>query len=404
MKVFRQTLKSTFILSGVTLHSGKHSSVTVGPGQPGKGIQFKRLDAPGVITASWKNASDIVLSTKIWSDDRRVSVSTIEHFMSAFSALGVDDAYLEVSCDELPILDGSCLDIVTNILEVGLVDTHIPRHYIEVLRKVEVNMGDKMTRLEPNRNFVVNFGIDFPNPHIGVSIFQETITPKSFTDIAHARTFIMAENLESSRSMGKMLGASTETMIIVSQDGIQNQGGLRMQNEFACHKALDAIGDLYLAEAPIIGKFTAWKAGHLLNNMALVALMSDTNAWRYVTANREPIVHKLKRRVGQNFTQRIISRRPSRCSTNAVQFSTQSPSFRYWTPLTIRIWGLWMCPQTTPPSPILEAFQARASSNLSMALTAPLTCCLSHEDKDQYGNPRSLRAPLNQRFNSSANV
>jgi UDP-3-O-[3-hydroxymyristoyl] N-acetylglucosamine deacetylase len=262
------------------------------------GIQFKRLDVLGsIITASWKNASDIVLSTKIWSDDKKISISTIEHFMASFSAFGIDDALVEVSCDELPILDGSCLDIVRNIQSVGIQETHLPRHYIEVLKKVEVTMGDKNAKLEPARKFIVNFGIEFPTAHIGVSIFQEDITPEGFLNMAHARTFIMEENLEISRKMGKMIGASIDTMIIVGVDGIHNHGGLRMQDEFARHKALDAIGDLYLAESPIIGKFTGWKAGHLLNNMALVALMSDNTAWRYVDKVGNPVHAIEKKRV-----------------------------------------------------------------------------------------------------------
>ena len=282
----QRTLKFQTKTTGVGLHTGARVDLTMRPAQPDTGIVFHRLDLPNAaaIPADARNVGDTRLSSSLEKDGARVS--TVEHLMSALAGLGIDNLHVDVVGPELPILDGSAGPFVFLLQSAGIVEQNAPKRYLRIKSPVEVVQGDKVARFEPHDGFVLDFTIDFPHPVFGSENCHVVIdfAEHSYTkEVSRARTFAFMQDVEAMRSAGLALGGSLQNAIVLDETQVLNSEGLRYDNEFAKHKVLDAIGDLYLLGHPLIGKYTAFKSGHALNNAVSRALLERTDAWELVT-------------------------------------------------------------------------------------------------------------------------
>jgi UDP-3-O-[3-hydroxymyristoyl] N-acetylglucosamine deacetylase len=289
----QRTLKNVIRATGVGLHTGEKVYLTLRPAGPDTGIVFRRVDLPEPvdIPAKAENVGDTRLSTTLVKDG--VRISTVEHLLSAFAGLGVDNAYVDVSAPEVPIMDGSAGPFVFLIQSAGMEEQGVPKRYIRILKPVEVKDGDKIARFDPFEGFKVRFGIDFDHPAIdGRSNEAEMdFSSTSFVkEVSRARTFGFLRDIETLRENGLALGGSMENAIVVDDFRVLNEDGLRYHDEFVKHKILDAIGDLYLLGHSLIGAFTGYKSGHALNNHLLKTLMAQRDAWEEVTFEEEDTV------------------------------------------------------------------------------------------------------------------
>jgi UDP-3-O-[3-hydroxymyristoyl] N-acetylglucosamine deacetylase len=284
----QHTLKSEISLEGTGLHSGARVALTLRPAGPGEGIKFIRTDVAGsdnVIPARWDLVVDTRLCTMIGNADG-VSVGTIEHLMAALRGCAIDNAVIELNGPEVPVMDGSAAPFVELIDSAGMQAQQAPRRVIRVLREITVEEGDKFARLTPDENSVFAGRIDFAHPSIGVQTREIKLLNGNFRhDIAGARTFGFLHEVETLRRNGLARGGSLENAIVLDDGGILNPGGLRHEDEFIRHKLLDAVGDLYLAGAPIIGAYDGHKAGHALNNALLRKLFATDGAWEAAEVN-----------------------------------------------------------------------------------------------------------------------
>ena len=282
----QQTLAGPAILAGVGVHTGAHVRVSIRPAGPDTGMVFVRTDVrdrDNRVHAHGLSVTKTTLGTVI-SNAAGVTVSTIEHLMAAFCALGVDNAVIELDGPEVPIMDGSSEPFVQIIDRVGLREQQAVRRYIEILEPIEVVDGDKSARLVPAAQFEVAFEIAFPTPTIGRQAVDLVMDEDAFRDeLANCRTFGFLAEVEALRAMGLARGGSLENAVVIDGDQILNPGGLRMEREFVKHKALDAIGDLYVLGAPLLGRYEGVKAGHAINNLLVRALLANPQAWREVT-------------------------------------------------------------------------------------------------------------------------
>jgi UDP-3-O-[3-hydroxymyristoyl] N-acetylglucosamine deacetylase len=282
----QRTLKSSVRATGVGLHTGTKVTLVLRPAQPDTGIVFCRSDLPGApaIPAHALNVTDTRMATVLEKDGARVS--TVEHLMSAFFGLGVDNAYVDVSAEEVPIMDGSAGTFVFLLQQAGIEEQAAAKRYVRVLKTIALEQGDKRVRLEPFEGFKVGFTIEFNHP-----VFDSTGTvvdidfgEVSFVkEIARARTFGFTQEVEAMRAAGLGRGGSLDNAIVVDDFRVLNAEGLRFEDEFVKHKALDAVGDLYLLGHPLIGAFRGHKSGHAMNNQLVRALLADRTAWEEVT-------------------------------------------------------------------------------------------------------------------------
>jgi UDP-3-O-[3-hydroxymyristoyl] N-acetylglucosamine deacetylase len=285
----QRTLKNVTRATGVGLHTGHKVVLSLRPAAPNSGIVFCRSDLPGnpLIRAHALNVTDTRLSTTI--EENGVKVGTVEHLMSAFAGLGIDNACVDVSAPEVPIMDGSAGPFVFLLQSAGVEEQPVPKKYIRVKKSVTVENGDKWARIEPFDGYKISFTIIFDHPVIGATSpsvtvdFAETSYVK---EVARARTFGMTADLENMRAQGLATGGSMENAIVVDDFRVLNQDGLRYEDEFVKHKILDAVGDLYLLGHPLIGAVTAFKSGHALNNQLIRTLAADQSAWEFVTFDR----------------------------------------------------------------------------------------------------------------------
>ncbi|GAW40548.1 UDP-3-O-[3-hydroxymyristoyl] N-acetylglucosamine deacetylase [Brevundimonas sp. SH203] len=281
-----RTIVAPAIIAGVGVHTGRRVRLAVRPAPSGAGIVFVRTDVAdrdNRIPVSGEAVVDARLNTMIANGDD-VRLSTIEHLMAAFSALGVSNAVVEVDGPELPILDGSALEFVRLLDRAGFRPQPQPQRYIEILETVHVVEGDKHAALMPCDRFEMRFEIDFPSKVIGNQIIDFVVDEATFRrEIMACRTFGFAHEVEALRKAGLARGGSLENAVVIDGDEILNPGGLRMEREFVRHKALDAIGDLYVLGAPLLGRYEGYKAGHALNNKLVRALLAAPHAWREVT-------------------------------------------------------------------------------------------------------------------------
>jgi len=291
----QRTLKNVIRATGVGLHTGEKIYLTLRPAATDTGIVFRRvdLDSPVDIPAKAENVGDTRLSTTLVKDD--VRISTVEHLLSAFAGLGIDNAYVDVSAPEVPIMDGSAGPFVFLIQSAGVEEQKLAKRFIRIKRPVEVKEGDKIARFEPFNGFKVSFGIDFDHPAMSRDSRQSEIdfSSTSFVkEVSRARTFGFLRDIETLRDNGLALGGSMDNAIVVDDFRVLNEDGLRYDDEFVKHKILDAIGDLYLLGHSLIGAFSGYKSGHELNNRLLKALIAQPDAWEEVTfddAEQAPI-------------------------------------------------------------------------------------------------------------------
>ena len=291
----QRTLKNVIRATGVGLHTGEKVYLTLRPAAADSGIIFRRvdLDSPVDIPAKAENVGDTRLSTTLCKDG--VRISTVEHLLSAFAGLGIDNAYVDVSAPEVPIMDGSAGPFVFLIQSAGVEEQNAAKRFIRIKKPIEVRDGDKLARFEPFNGFKVSFGIDFDHPAMSEERRNSVIdfSSTSFVkEVSRARTFGFLRDIEMLRQNGLALGGSMDNAIVVDDFRVLNEDGLRYQDEFVRHKILDAIGDLYLLGHSLIGAFNGYKSGHALNNRLLKELIAHPEAWEEVTfqdADRAPI-------------------------------------------------------------------------------------------------------------------
>ncbi|MGA0343845.1 MAG: UDP-3-O-acyl-N-acetylglucosamine deacetylase [Arenicellales bacterium] len=281
----QRTLKNVIGATGVGLHTGKKVFLTLRPAPVGTGIVFRRVDLDPVaeIPASLEHVRDTRLSTTLEYDG--VRVSTVEHLMSAFAGLHIDNAIVELDSDEVPIMDGSAAVFVFLIQSAGVELQSAAKEFIRITEPIEVRDGDKWARFEPFDGFKVTFSIDFDHPTMQSSAQQATVDLAEISfarEVSRARTFGFLRDVEALQEAGLARGGSLDNAIVMDEHRVINDDGLRYGDEFVKHKILDAIGDLYLLGRPLIGSFSAHKSGHALNNGLLRELVKQSGRWERV--------------------------------------------------------------------------------------------------------------------------
>lgn len=282
----QRTLKNIIRATGIGLHSGEKVYLTLRPAAVDTGIVFRRMDLDPVveIPALAKNVGETTMSTTLVKGD--VKVDTVEHLLSAMAGLGIDNAYVELSASEVPIMDGSAGPFVFLIQSAGLEEQDAPKEFIRILREVTVEDGEKRATFVPFEGFKVGFEIDFDHPvfegrtQTACVDFSSTSFVK---EVSRARTFGFMRDIEFLRTNNLALGGSVDNAIVVDENSVLNEDGLRYEDEFVKHKILDAIGDLYLLGKSLIGEFRGYKSGHALNNLLLRTLFEQPDAWEVVT-------------------------------------------------------------------------------------------------------------------------
>ncbi|MFZ2397853.1 MAG: UDP-3-O-acyl-N-acetylglucosamine deacetylase [Smithella sp.] len=298
----QRTLKKEINCSSIGLHTGRKINMKIKPAPADTGIVFIRKDLPEAmpILARYDNVCDTTLATTLGSNG--VTVSTVEHLLSAFSGMGVDNAVVELDSFEVPVMDGSALPFVNMLKEVG---THVQKKNKKMLiikKPVSVNNGDGSAMFMPADEFKITYEIDFKHPVIGKQSLNMTFSDEIYEkDICAAQTFGFLKDLEFLQARGLALGGSLKNAIVLDEKKIINKEGQRIENVFVKHKILDAIGDLFLLGMPIIGHFIAYKSGHRLNNLLLRELMAKKDCWEIVNSINKEEVHKL------NFLKKIPS-------------------------------------------------------------------------------------------------
>jgi UDP-3-O-[3-hydroxymyristoyl] N-acetylglucosamine deacetylase len=291
----QRTLKNVIRATGVGIHTGDKVYMTLRPAAVNTGIVFRRVDLdPTVeVPADATNVGDTSMNTTL--ELKGVRVSTVEHLMSAFAGLGIDNAYVDLSNAEVPIMDGSAGPFVFLIQSAGIEEQSAPKKFIRIIEPVEVRHDDKWARFEPHDGFRVSFKIDFNHPVFRShrSFASVDFSTTSFLkEIARARTFGFMRDIEMLRERNLVLGGSMDNAVVMDDYRILNEDGLRYEDEFVKHKVLDAIGDLYLLGHGLIGAFSGYKSGHELNNHLLRELLARGSAWEIVTfdeASKAPI-------------------------------------------------------------------------------------------------------------------
>ena len=293
----QRTLRHSIKATGVSLHTGEKVFMTLKPAPVDTGIVFRRIDLDPVLAfpALAENVGDTTLSTSLMVGVGRVS--TVEHLMAALAGLGVDNAIIDLTAEEVPIMDGSAAPFVFLLQSAGVVEQDAPKKFVRIKRKLTVEDADKVASLLPYEGFKVSFTIDFDHP-----VFRDRtahaeldFSTASFEEeVSRARTFGFLHEIEYLRSRGLARGGSVDNAIVVDEYRILNQEGLRYEDEFVRHKVLDAVGDLYLLGHCLIGEFRAYKSGHALNNALVRALIAQPDAWEMVTfdaSNPAPVAY-----------------------------------------------------------------------------------------------------------------
>jgi UDP-3-O-[3-hydroxymyristoyl] N-acetylglucosamine deacetylase len=290
----QRTLKTITRAVGVGLHSGQRVELTLRPAQPDTGIVFRRVDLPLPvdIPVSATAVTDTRLASTISNAGARVH--TVEHLMSACAGLGIDNLYVDITAEEVPILDGSASSFVFLLRSAGIVTQGAPRRFIRVNKTVEVREGQgetvKWARLEPFHGYRLSFEIEFHHPAVdatGQRVVFDMGENSYARDIARARTFGFTRDVEAMRSSGLALGGGLDNAIVMDDYKVLNAEGLRYDDEFVKHKILDAMGDLYLVGKPLLAAYSAFRSGHALNNKLLRELLSRPDAWDIVTFDDE---------------------------------------------------------------------------------------------------------------------
>ncbi|HLT78450.1 MAG TPA: UDP-3-O-acyl-N-acetylglucosamine deacetylase [Ferrovibrio sp.] len=284
-KIAQRTLKNRIKCSGIGLHSGAKVQMVLNPAAPDTGVVFRRVDLPGkpLVRARHDQVTDLRMCTTVAAGEG-VSIGTVEHLLAALAGMGVDNVLVDIDGPEVPVMDGSSAPFVFLIECADVIEQVAPRKYLKVLKPVHVRDGAAAASLLPGEGFVIDFEIEFANKIIGRQTAEFQLEPGRFkADIARARTFGFVQEVEQLRAMGLARGGSLENAVVLGHDRILNDDGLRYEDEFVRHKILDALGDLYLAGAPIIGRYHGVRSGHALNNRLLKALFADETAYAWTT-------------------------------------------------------------------------------------------------------------------------
>ncbi|MXQ07501.1 UDP-3-O-acyl-N-acetylglucosamine deacetylase [Alphaproteobacteria bacterium GH1-50] len=284
------TLRSPVTFNGTGLHTGRAVRMTIHPASANYGIWFRRVDVTehdSMIPALWDAVSDTQLCTRISNADG-VGVSTIEHVMAALAGTGVQNALIDIDGPEVPLLDGSSAQFVTGILSKGLCASDAPIRAIEVLKPVSVQRGDAEAILEPDDGLTIRFEIEFADAVIGHQQKSLNMANGTFVhELCDSRTFCRKADIDAMRDRGLIVGGSVTSAVVVDGDRVVTPGGMRHRDEPVRHKMLDALGDLALAGAPILGRYTGHKAGHAMTNLLLRALFADPTAYRVIECTPE---------------------------------------------------------------------------------------------------------------------
>ncbi|MDX5152126.1 MAG: UDP-3-O-acyl-N-acetylglucosamine deacetylase, partial [Acidiferrobacterales bacterium] len=282
----QRTLKNIISATGIGLHTGEKVYMTLRPAAPNTGIVFRRvdLDRPVEIPARPEFVGDTQLSTTLVKQNTRIA--TVEHLMSAFAGLGIDNAYIDLTAPEVPIMDGSASPFVFLILSAGIVEQNAPKKFVRIKRSVKIEDGDKWAQFEPHDGFKMSMQIDFDHPMFTESSQRAELdfSSTSFVrEVSRARTFGFMRDIEKLRQQNLALGGSHDNAVVLDDYRVINDDGLRYEDEFVKHKMLDAVGDLYLLGHGLIGAFSAYKTGHALNNRLLRLLLAESDAWELVS-------------------------------------------------------------------------------------------------------------------------
>ncbi|MBL8525733.1 MAG: UDP-3-O-acyl-N-acetylglucosamine deacetylase [Betaproteobacteria bacterium] len=287
----QRTLKNKVPATGVGVHLGHRVEMLIRPAPPDTGIVFCRTDMPGAPTvkAHALNVNDTRMSTRIEDSKTGARVATVEHLMSAFAGLGIDNAYVDLSAEEVPIMDGSAGPFIFLLQSAGIEEQGKAKRYIRVKKAIELKEKDRFVSLSPFNGFKLKFNIQFDHPVFEKSAndIEVDFAKVSFAkEVARARTFGFTHEVEAMHSMGLGRGGSLDNVIVIDDFRVLNNDGLRFDDEFVKHKALDAVGDLYMLGHPLIGEFRGVKSGHAMNNQLVRALLADQTAWEYATFDK----------------------------------------------------------------------------------------------------------------------
>jgi UDP-3-O-[3-hydroxymyristoyl] N-acetylglucosamine deacetylase len=291
MNVKQRTIRQPIRTSGIGLHSGRKVFMALLPAAPDTGIVFRRidLDPPVEVPARAELLREAVMCSTLVAENGQ-KVATIEHLMSAFAGLGIDNCLVELSAPEIPIMDGSAGPFVFLIQSAGSIEQDAPRRFIRIRQPVQVSDGDRWARFEPHPGYRLSFSIEFKHPAFKSDTQQAVVDFSTTTyvrEVARARTFGFMRELDALRAASLGLGATLENVVALDEFRVVNHDGLRYEDEFVRHKILDAIGDLYLLGHPVIGAYTAFKSGHALNNRLVRAVLADRSAWELVTSDEQ---------------------------------------------------------------------------------------------------------------------
>jgi len=297
--VKQRTLKESIRATGIGLHGGEKVYMTLRPAPANTGIVFRRVDleSPADIPADALNVTQTTLGTTLEKDG--VKVATVEHLLSAMAGLGIDNAFVDLTAAEVPIMDGSAAPFVFLLQSAGIEEQNAPKRFIRIRKPVEVRDGDKWARLTPYNGFKVNFEIDFDHPVLRKHRQTASLdfsTTSFLKEISRARTFGFLRDLETLRERDLTLGGSLDNAIVMDEYRVLNEDGLRFRDEFVRHKILDAVGDLYLLGCCLIGEFTGFKSGHHLNNCLLRAVLADQPSYEEVVfedRRRSPVAYQV---------------------------------------------------------------------------------------------------------------
>ena len=292
---FQKTIKEPIQIEGVGLHNGLKVKLSLKPAEANSGIIFKRTDvddSKSIIEANYKNVSSTALCTTI-KNSQGVSVSTIEHLMAVFYGEGIDNVLIEINASEVPIMDGSSFDFVEAIRSVGTQNQNCLKKFIKVLKKVEVKDGPKHMSIEPlSKDLIIDFEIIYKNSLIRTRRKEFKFSSTNLTEIYNSRTFCMYEDIDQIKSRGLAKGGSLENAIVVAENKILNEGGLRNRNEFVDHKILDCLGDLMLLGHRVFGHIKTSQGGHQLTNTLLREFCSNKSNWEFTNLEKKDKNHK----------------------------------------------------------------------------------------------------------------
>ena len=293
-EINQKTLVSPVKFSGIGLHSGQKSEITINPAKENEGIIFKRIDLKenNIIEANFKNVSSAKLCTTL-ENKHGAKVSTVEHLLAALYITGIDNAFVEINCEEVPIMDGSSKDFLTVLSETNLINQTKKRKYLKISNKIELVDGEKKISIEPHNSLEVDFQLKYENKIIGKQKNIIDFQKDDLKDVSSSRTFCLFEDIEKIKKNGLAKGGSLENAVVVDKDKILNNGGLRNDKEFVNHKILDLSGDFMLSGHRILGKVICYQGGHELTNLFLRKIFNTTESFKFIELSSYKIPKKV---------------------------------------------------------------------------------------------------------------